>query len=155
MQHAVLQTVRESLDRLKPPRETTPPGRRTDPNALATNPGALAPITRFHMRTFHSSDGHDTAGCIAGLAITLFPGAARNAAWDLIAQRIWRPGRLPVPVPRIVAAMLDAPHIHVCNLLYPAPGHYTLDRITPHEAIAALDRFAAGHAPWPIDGPLP
>lgn len=154
MHHARLHTVHEALDRLKPPHGATPPGSRTDPNALATNPGALAAITRFHMRTFHSSDGRETTGCIAGLAITLFPEAARKAAWDMIAQRLWRPGRLPVPVPRIVAAILDAPHIDVCNLLYPAPGHYSLERITPHQAIDALDRFAAGHAPWPIE-PLP
>jgi len=149
-----LQTVRNALDRLEPPDGRTPPGSRTDPNALATRPGALAPITRLHMRTFHSSNGRDTAGCIAGLTITLCPDAARKAAWDLIAERRWRPGRLPVPIPRIVAAILDARYIDVCNLLYPAPGHYALDRITPPEAIDAIDRFAAGHAPWPIR-PLP
>ena len=145
-----LQTVRNALNRLKPPGGRTPPGPRTDPNALATHPGTLAPITRLHMRTFHSTDGRDTAGCIAGVTITLFPDTARKAAWNLIAQRRWRPGRPPVPVAHIVAAILDAPYIHVCNLLYPAPGHYALDRITPADAIAALDRFAAGHAPWPI-----
>ena len=59
-----------------------------------------------------------------------------------------------MPIPRIVAAILDAPYIDVCNLLHPAPEHYALERITPEQAIAALDRFAAGHAPWPI-GPLP
>ncbi len=154
MHHARLQTVRNALDELKPPRGTIPPGSRTDPSALATSPGALAPITRFHMGTFHSTDGRNTAGCIAGLAITLFPEAAGKAAWDLIAQRLWRPGRLPVPVTQIVAAILNAPHIDVCNLLYPAPGHYTLHRITPHQAIDALHRFGAGHAPWPV-GPLP
>ncbi len=150
-----LQTVRNALGHLKPPGGKTPPGSRTDPNALATRPDALAPITHLHMRTFHSTDGCDTAGCIAGLAITLFPDAARKAAWDLIAEQHWRPGRLPVPIPRIVAAILDAPHIDVCNLLYPAAAHYALDRITPAEAIAAIDRFAAGHAPWPIDRPVP
>lgn len=151
MHHEHLQTVRYALDRLKPPRETTPPGCRTDPSALATSPGALAPITRFHMGTFHSSDGHDTTGCIAGLVITLFPEAARKAAWDLIAQRRWRPGRLPVPIPRMVAAILDAPYIDVCNLLFPAPEHYALHSITPRQAVAALDRFAAGDASWPIE----
>ena len=150
MHQARLQTIHNALERLKPPSGTIPPGRPTDPNRLATSPDTLAPVTRLHMRTFHSSDGRNTAGCIAGLAITLFPEAARKAAWDLISERLWRPGRLPVPVPRIVAAILDAPHIHVCNLLYPAPGHYTLDRITPHQAIDALDRFAADHAPWPL-----
>ena len=150
MDHARLQTVRSAVDRLNAARGTTPPGHPTDPRALATRPGSLAPITRFDMRTFHSTDGRETAGCIAGLAITLFPEAARKAAWDLISERLWRPGRLPVPVPRIVAAILDAPHIHVCNLLYPAPEHYTLDRITPHQAIDALNRFAADHAPWPL-----
>lgn len=154
MYHAHLQTVRNALDRLKPPGGKSPPGSRTDPNAVATRPGSLAPITRFDMRTFHSTDGRDTAGCIAGVTITLFPDAARKAAWDLIARRLWRPGRLPVPISRIVAAILDAPHTDVCNLLYPAPRHYALDRITPEQAIAALDRFAAGHAPWPIR-PLP
>ena len=150
-----LQTVRNALDRLKPPNGKTPPGWRTDANALATRPGAVAPITQLHMGTFHSSgNGCETAGCIAGLAITLFADAARKAAWHLIAQRLWRPGRLPVPIGRIVAAILDAPHTDVCNLLYPAPGHYAVDRITPQEAIAALDRFAAGHAPWPVR-PLP
>lgn len=155
MHHARLQTVRDAVDRLKPPRGTTPPGCRTDPNALATSPGALAPISRFHMGTFHSSDGCNTAGCIAGVAITLFPEAARKATWDLIAERRWRPGRLPVPIPRIVAAILDAPDIDVCNLLFPAPGHYAIDGITPYQGIAALDRFAAGHAPWPIERPSP
>ena len=149
------QTVRNALDYLKPPGGRTPPGSRTDPNALATRPGALPPITRLHMGTFHSSDrSGETAGCIAGLTVTAFPDATRKAAWDLITERLWRPGRLPVPITRIVAAILDAPHTDVCNLLYPAPGHYALDRITPEEAIAALDRFAAGHAPWPIR-PLP
>ena len=150
-----LQTVRNALDRLKPPGGRTPPGSRTDANTLATRPGAVVPITRFHMGTFHSSgSGCETAGCIARLAITLFPDAARKAAWDMITERLWRPGRLPVPISRIVAAILDAPHTDVCNLLYPAPGHYAVDRITPQEAIAALDRFAAGHAPWPVR-PLP
>ena len=132
MNDSGLQTVRNALGHLKPPGGKPPPGSRTDPNALATRPAALAPITRFHMRTFHSSDSRDTAGCIAGLIITLCPDAARQAAWDLIAERRWRPGRLPVPIPRIVAAILDAP-----------------------QAIAALDRFAAGHAPWPIHRPSP
>ena len=153
--HRNHERIRSTLERLAPPGGTTPPGSRTDPRKLASNPNGLAPLTRFHMGTFHSTDGRDTAGCIAGLAITLFPDAARNAAWDLIAERRWRPGRLPVPIPRIVAAILDAPHSDVCNLLYPAPAHYALDRITPAEAIAAIDRFAAGHAPWPIDRPVP
>ena len=150
MNDSGLQRVRNALGHLKPPGGKSPPGSRTDPNALATRPGALAPITRLHMRTFHSSNGRDTAGCIGGLIITLSPDAARQTAWNLINEQRWRPGRLPVPIPRIVAAILDAPYIHVCNLLYPAPGHYALDRITPEQAIAALDRFAAGHAPWPI-----
>ena len=155
MHHARLQTLRTALERLAPPRGTKPPGSRIDPNALATRPGALPPISRLHMGTFHSSGGRcETAGCIAGLTVTLFPDAARKAAWDLITERLWRPGRLPVPITRIVAAILDAPHTDICNLLYPAPGHYALDRITPEEAISALDRFAAGHAPWPIR-PLP
>ena len=154
MNDSHLQTVRNALDRLKPPGGKTPPGSRTDANTLATRPGALVPITQFHMGTFHSTDDRHAAGCIAGLAITLYPHAARKAAWDLITERLWRPGRLPVPISRIVAAILDARHTDVCNLLYPAPGHYALDRITPEEAIAALDRFAAGHAPWPIR-PLP
>lgn len=146
-----LQTLRSALERLAPPDGTNPPGARSDPNELARNPGSLPPITRFHMGTFHSADGRGAAGCIAGLTLTLFPDAARKAAWDLIAQRRWRPGRPPVPISRIVAAILDAPHIDVCHLLHPAPGHYALDRITPHEAIDAIDRFAAGHAPWPVE----
>jgi hypothetical protein len=153
MDHARLQTIRSALERLAPPRGTWPPGSRTDPNALATSPAMLAPITRLHMGTFHGDDGRGTAGCIAGLAITLFPRTALKAAWDLITQRRWRPGQAPVPVSRLAAAILDAPHTDVCNLLYPPPGHYRLDRITPAQAVAAIDRFAAGEAPWPIGNP--
>ncbi|MCY4121361.1 MAG: hypothetical protein OXG72_10630 [Acidobacteria bacterium] len=151
--HDNLRTVRNALDLLEPPGGTSPPGLRTDPNTLATRPGALPPITRLHMGTFRSSNGRDTAGCSAGVTITLFPDAARKAAGNLITERRWRPGRLPAPIPRIVGAILDAPYSHVCNLLYPAPKHYAREQITPQQAIAALDRFAAGDAPWPI-GPL-
>ena len=153
MNHDRLLAIRNALGRLAPPGGKKPPGARTDPNTLATRASTLEPINRLHMETFHSSDGCDTAGCIAGLAITLFPRAAHKAAWNLIAQRRWRPGRLPPPISRIAAAILEAPHTDVCNLLYPAPGHHALDRITPADAIAALDRFAAGDAPWPIDRP--
>ena len=77
MLHARLQTLRTALERLAPLRDAKPPGSRTDPNAPATRPGALPPITRLRMGTFHSSGGGcETAGCIAGLAITLFPDAA-------------------------------------------------------------------------------
>lgn len=151
MDHTRLETLRNALDRMRPRRGNAPPGRRTNPNALATSPGALTPIAKLHMGTFHSSNGLDTAGCIAGITITLFPEAARNAAWNLIVERRWRPGRRPVPVPHIVAAILDAPHEDVCNLLYPAPEHFPLERITPEEAKAAVYRFAAGEAPWPIE----
>ena len=145
-----LQTVRNALCRLKPPEGKTPPGARTDATELVTSADALAPITRFDMRTFHSSDRRDTAGCIAGITITLFPDAARTAASNLAAQGRRPPGQHPAPIPQIVAAILEAPQTDVCNLLYPAPGHHALDQITPADAMAAIDRFAAGQAPWPL-----
>ena len=146
-----LQTLRNTLERLSAAGGGQP-GRRTDATALVTRADTLSPITRLHMGTFHANNGAGAAGCIGGVTITLFPEAARQAVWELITQRRWRPGRLPVPLPRIVAGILEAPHIDVCNLLFPAPEHYAIDYITPAEAATALDRFAAGLTPWPIEG---
>ena len=131
--HRNHERIRSTLERLAPPGGTTPPGSRTDPRKLASNPDGLAPLTRFHMGTFHSTDGRDTAGCIAGLAITLFPDAARNAAWGtrFLDRRAALAARAPAGAdpahrrghPRRAAHRRLQPAVPRARTLRPRPHH--------------------------------
>ena len=144
-----LRAVRDALreiDDAGTGRENGGPGRERTERELAEQIRELPAVDRFEMATCHREHACHTAGCIAGLTLTMF----REEALQVYAERCAAGAACPDSTGGIAGRILGLAD-DVAGGLFRGRGHGTaMEHIRAGEAADAIDRVLETNTKTPF-----